>query len=70
MVNEDKMKLYSMFSIYEDRNASLWTCLKLYNLPNEVQMNAEDIVLDKFRTQLRNLTVTENFEDVNCLVSY
>ncbi|CAH0590187.1 unnamed protein product [Chrysodeixis includens] len=69
MVNEDKMKLYSMFSIYENKNLSLWRCLKLYNLPNEAQMNAEDVVLDKFRTQIQNLTATENTEDINCLIN-
>ncbi|KAJ8717965.1 hypothetical protein PYW07_005895 [Mythimna separata] len=64
MHDEDKIKVYNMFPINEDKNMNLWCCLKLYNLPNEIQLDAEMHVMEKFKFEMRD----ENAVDIDELL--
>ncbi|XP_075981575.1 FIGNL1-interacting regulator of recombination and mitosis-like [Anticarsia gemmatalis] len=60
MPNEDKMKIYNMYNIRDEKNMTLWCCLKINSLPNEAQCYAEDIVMEHFKTHIGKLTSNEN----------
>uniref|UniRef100_A0A2A4JDL2 Uncharacterized protein n=1 Tax=Heliothis virescens TaxID=7102 RepID=A0A2A4JDL2_HELVI len=68
MHNDDKIKVYNMFSINEDNNLSLWVCLKLNNLPNEVQLDGEMIVMEKVKVQMRAIMSADDAVDVDDLI--
>lgn len=68
MHDEDKIKVFNMFFISDDKNNSLWSCLKLCNLPNETQLDGEIVVMEKLKLEMRGLT-TENAVDIDKLVS-
>lgn len=69
MHDDDKIKVYNMFSISEDKNMSLWSCLKLYNLPTEIQLDGEMVVMEKLKFEMRGVMCTESAVDYDELVS-
>nr|XP_021190526.2 uncharacterized protein C1orf112 homolog [Helicoverpa armigera] len=68
MHNDDKIKVYQMFSINEDTNLNLWVCLKLNNLPNEVQLDGEMIVMEQVKVQMRAFMSADDAVDVDDLI--
>ncbi|CAB3234895.1 unnamed protein product [Arctia plantaginis] len=62
MANEDKKKIYNMFNISDERNMNLWSCLKIKNLPSEVQCHAEEKTLEQFQTQIQKLASNKNIK--------
>lgn len=69
MQNEDKIKLYHMFSLKEERNISLWVCLKLSNLSNDTQLDSEMATMEKLQVEMQRLTTDEYCSNIYELVS-
>lgn len=69
MASEDKNKIYSMFNICDERNINLWSCLKIKNLPSELQCHAEEITIEQFQTQIQKLASNKNIK-MDSVVSY
>ncbi|XP_035434927.2 uncharacterized protein C1orf112 homolog [Spodoptera frugiperda] len=68
MQNEDKMKVYHMFSIKEERNISLWVCLKLSNLSNDTQLDSEMATMEKLQLEMQRLTTDEYCSNIYELI--
>ncbi|CAH0695940.1 unnamed protein product [Spodoptera exigua] len=68
MHNEDKIKVYHMFPIKEDRNISLWVCLKLNNLSSDTQMDSEMVVMEKLQMEMQRLASHEYCSSIYELV--
>lgn len=69
MASEDKNKIYSMFNICDERNINLWSCLKIKNLPSELQCHAEETTIEQFQTQIQKLASNKNIK-MDSVVSY
>ncbi|KAF9818672.1 hypothetical protein SFRURICE_011718 [Spodoptera frugiperda] len=68
MQNEDKMKVYHMFSIKDERNISLWVCLKLSNLSNDTQLDSEMATMEKLQVEMQRLTADEYCSNIYELI--
>lgn len=65
MRQEDRMRLSRQFNPLDSKNMSLWSVLKISNLPSEVQRNVQEEILERCKHHLMsNLDTKESVEDL------
>ncbi|KAG6456759.1 uncharacterized protein C1orf112 homolog [Manduca sexta] len=68
MQNGDKLKIYKLFNVTDEKYYDLWTSLQIRNLPEYLQFDVEGFLIEKLKTQLRKISTTEDSGEVEKMI--